>query len=388
MTQYKVLWLDDEHSTPHLQQFVLESEMKGFDLCSFTSSEEGMADLEKNLESYDLVLLDGLFFKEKDQEAGSEKSNALGDALKKLHELRRLKQLPYFIFSGKDRFTRGDNDLLDSYELRCYDKNLREDIDQLFSDMSSAIEQSKITHLKTKYPVVFKAVKADYLGEEHFSRILRLINHLESIDEPTGTEDSLTAIRKVLETMFHRLVNFGMMDPNILNNKGAITKASYFLAHTHQDYEFSSEFVPPIISENISRILNITQDGSHSEGTLKLRVDAHLKAAKKPYLYYSCIYALFDVVLWFVDLVDSQPDASSNQTKWKKHEKSDWIEGVITRINEKGWGTFFSGDEQPTIGIPPNIMMYHGFSESQKVQVRTKPSPDGSKQHIDEIQLR
>ena len=60
--------------------------------------------LENNINSYDGVLLDALFFEKRDQIEGSEDLKGLRNAVDKLNQLKHIKTLPFFILSGQTKF--------------------------------------------------------------------------------------------------------------------------------------------------------------------------------------------------------------------------------------------------------------------------------------------
>ena len=69
---YKVLWIDDQYQDAEMVHFAIDAENEGLLLDGYSSYEEGFEVLEKNLEQYDIILLDGLLFEKKGQEVGTE----------------------------------------------------------------------------------------------------------------------------------------------------------------------------------------------------------------------------------------------------------------------------------------------------------------------------
>ena len=107
-----------------------------------------------------------------------------------------------------------------------------------------------------------------------------------------------------------------------------------------------------MVSENIHRLLNVIQDASHGEGELRLKVDQYLKNAQSDYMYRSCVYLLFDILLWFKHFMQNNGDIDTNKAQWKTILlDSDWIAGTVTRIADNGWGTFQPENAYTTIGL-------------------------------------
>jgi len=296
---YKVLWIDDQYNDSEMIQFAIEAENEGLFLEGYSSFEEGFEVLESKVEHFDVILLDGLFFEKKGQEVGTEDELGIGMAIAKINELKNRKVFPWFVLSGKDKFTKGENSLLKANKAKCFDKTKPSDVVKLFEEMKLAASQQADAQLKFKYADLLEICSDELLGVEQFPRLFVLIKHIENFDKLVNTEDMLNPIRKIIERMFTIMADRDIIPKAIISNKGWINGASLFLANKHSDYAHVSEFVPPLVSENIHRLLNVIQDASHGEGELRLKVDQYLKNAQSDYMYRSCVYLLFDILLWF-----------------------------------------------------------------------------------------
>jgi hypothetical protein len=383
---YKVLWIDDQYKDPEMIQFAIEADNEGLLLEGYPSFEEGFEALERKLEHFDIILLDGLFFEKKGQESGTEDEFGIGMAIAKINELKSKKVFPWFVLSGKDKFTKGENSLLKANKAKCFDKTNPPDVVKLFQEMKSAASQQPDAHLKHKYADLIETCSDHLLGSDHFTRLFALIKHVENLEKLTNTEDMLNPIRKIIERMFTRMAENEIIPKGIISNKGWINGSSLFLANKHAEYEHLSEITPTLVSENFHRLLNIIQDASHSGGELRLKVDQYLKSAQSDYLYRSCVYLLFDLLLWFKDFMLNNPDKVTNTARWKnKASNGDWTSGTITKIAENGWGTFQPDINSPTISIPPKIVQEYGLTENEEIKVITEPSPDRTKTFIKKI---
>lgn len=381
-----VLWIDDQYMDKEMIQFAIEAENEGVSLRGYSSFEEGFDELEKNLEQYDVVLLDGLFFEKKGQEIGTEDESGIGMAIAKINELKSKKVFPWFVLSGKDSFTKGENSILKANKALCFDKTNPTDVVSLFGEIKKAASNQFDFQLKHQYRDLLEVCSENQLGIKHFSRILFLIKHVENVERMSNSEDMLNSLRKIVEALFWRLGEIGIIPIEIIKNMGWITKSSLFLSNRHSDYEHIQCFIHPLIAENIHRLLNVIQDGSHGEGDLKLKVDDYLKSSNTDFLYKSCTYLLFDILVWFKILIDKNHGLESNKALWKrKNTEGEWVFGVITKISENGYGTFTPDDSLMTLSILPKLVNDNNLSEGLRVNARTQPSPDGSKTHIKEI---
>lgn len=365
--------------------FALEAEAEGLILDGYPSFEEGFEALQKNLEHYDVILLDGLFYEKKGQELGTEDEKGIGKAIAKINELKSKKVFPWFVLSGKDKFTKGENALLLANEAKCFDKTNPADVVKLFEEMKKAARDQPDSQLKHKYNDLLEICSENLLGSQQFSRLLVLIKHVEKVDKLKNTEDMLNPIRKIMEHLFIRLAEKGIIPQAIVDNNGWINGSSLFLANKHSNYEHLSEIIPPLVSENIHRLLNITQDASHGDGKLKLKVDQYLRTTHTDFLYRSCVYLLFDLLIWFKDFMENNTVIEANKARWKnKFDSTDWIKGTVIRI-ANGWGTFQPDNAHSTISILPNMVAEHQLNETESIKVITELSSNGNKTHIIEI---
>ena len=167
---YKVLWIDDQYKDAEMIQFAIEADNQGLILEGYPSFEEGFDALEKKLEHFDVILSDGLFFEKKGQEVGTEDESGIGMEIAKINELKSRKVFPWFVLSGKDKFTKGENSLLKANTAKCFDKTNPTEVVNLFEGMKSAASQQPDAQLKHKYADLLETCSGKLHGAEHFSR--------------------------------------------------------------------------------------------------------------------------------------------------------------------------------------------------------------------------
>jgi hypothetical protein len=362
MRLYKVVWFDDEHE--EMEDFKALAPCENIELIAFKSA-EGLGYLENNLEQIDAVILDAMFFMKELQEKGTEDLRGFKAVQKRIEQLKTNKYFPTFIFSGQTRFDKDTtfNELYGKH----YRKTSPGDIDKLFEDIRNSIEHAAAHSLKEKYDKLLQVCDDRYIGLSQYERLFAAIKKIDSSDLIRNTEDMFLGMRKIIESMFIKLSELGIIPKELMQSQGWITGASLFLSGKHSNYDYEGELVHPVFAENIYRILNILQDGSHGAGNLKLRVDEYVKASSNDYLYRSTAYLLFDILSWFKEFVDGYKDIEGDQAfvkvedepkpELKQNELEGYICGKVISVNTEKRFAFFKSDALGEhIFIPPYIV--------------------------------
>lgn len=213
---YKVLWIDDQYKDAEMIQFAIEADNEGLLLEGYPSFEEGFEALERKLEHFDVILLDGLFFEKKGQETGTEDESGIGMAIAKINELKSRKVFPWFVLSGKDKFTKGENSLLKANKAKCFDKTNPSDVVRLFAEMKFAASQQVDAQIRHEYQEVFYIFTSGYLPAEVEIQVLDLIK----TDLPltrVAIKSMLTNIRSIHESCFLKLESIGVISDSTAN---------------------------------------------------------------------------------------------------------------------------------------------------------------------------
>lgn len=379
-TTINVLWIDDEHNHDEFIPFIIQAENKGIFLEGFASYEDGFKSLQSNIDYYDVILLDALFFETNTSE--TVKSTGLGAALVKISELKSRKHFPHFILSGQLSFTKESNHLLEAHKLSCYDKKNPDDVKELLHDIIIEAQRQPITQIKQKYHDVLSICTKEYIGLSHFDRVLQLAKEIEDMAIIKLEQDSLNPIRKTIEGIFEKFNKIGLLPDEVHQGFGNINKSSLFLSGKHEDYSSNAPLIAPSAAEGLYRLLILSQDASHSSGN-NLRADEYLSKSPNKYLYVSTIFLLFDLLSYFKLYFDTHQDKIANQSLWKlkttsktsnsiENKSADWVFGSISKVAENGYGTFLAHDESFNTGIPPYLMEKHSLTKGNTLQVKVK----------------
>ncbi|MFV1449146.1 hypothetical protein VBZ51_08360 [Maribacter sp. HS] len=342
MKNYRVIWFDDEHETR--KKIREKAHLNDITLVGFSNAKEGIEELRKNIMMYDAALLDGIFYSTPDEKGTPTEDDAMGEVARALLRFESQKFLPWFILSGQSSFTKEKNRHAESFKNgQVFDKfGDDEHYSLLWDSIKAEADRQLDTKIRHKYSNIFDLCTDNYLGQKHDFRLLRVLTDLEQPELIVNSEDLLTPMRKIIEAVFTKFNEIGIIPDDIVNNPGWINGSSLFLNNKHNEYTHNEDFVPPVIAESIFRLLRITQDASHNEGS-SLGVDSYVTSSTNNYLYQSSIYLLLDILDWSKNFMDQNSNKELNILKWKQHLKNEStpiFEGIIAQDDS---GNFFCG---------------------------------------------
>lgn len=397
MSRYKVLWFDDEWE--ELEEISEEALDFDIELIGVSNAEKGL-EMLNNLENFDAVLLDGRFYKDANQIKNDESDKAFGMVAKELDKrVGSNNFIPWFILSGQPSFVKEDNKLVELFEDnskawggdKVHDKN-DDDNTSLWKDMVKAIETTDSYIIKKKYSAVFQVITNGTIAKEHNSRLISVIQNIHNPDQINNAIDLFNPLRKIIEGVKDK-----MIDLNIIPSDLPFNKLSYFVAGEHNQYSFKKEIAPPVIKHLFKNVIPILQEASHGKKEMLLSLEEFHHSTNRSYLYSSTAYQVMEILIWFNEYVAENSDKEENRKIWsipEVTEESDeeseinesWIEGEIIKV-ENNYGTFQPYNELKTLTIIPQVMSKFGIRQGSKLNVTTKPSPDGTKIFIDKIEI-
>ena len=376
----KVLWLEDE--IDKIEAFLDRLYMVGITVTHSSTANNFIVELNNILDVYDAVILDVMGVVNDLNENPT--SMAFSKAYDTVLSLKHKKNIPFFVLSAQ--LTKNENQGLKQYigDAHIYIKS--KDEERLIEDIKRAVVEQPDFILRYKYADVLSVFNENQIGIKNYDRIFNLIKWVESSQNIEGSEDQLTSIRKIIEAIFHALSKQGLVPSDIIDTQGWLNGTSHFISNRHNDYKQVNNYIHPTAALSLHRLLWIGQDGAHSEGDLKLRVDEYIQENESGYLFKSCIFLLFDILIWYKNLCQRFPDIEKNKTMWLKSKADDWIIGTIIKIQNNGYGTFKPDSNTNTIGILPKIMIDNSFKENDKIKVTTKKDITGTRTYIELIE--
>ncbi|MDG1276919.1 MAG: hypothetical protein P8O16_06520 [Algoriphagus sp.] len=382
MAKYKVLWFDDEwEELEEISENALDLDIE---LIGVSNASDGLSILQNDLMNYQGVILDGKFYMDSTKTGDEINDDAFGEVARFLHDIHtRGGVLPWFILSGQPTFVHEVNTSVKLLGISSYgngkvfDKNKDED-KELFELLVQAIDAAPMLKAVMKHRLVFEACEESYLGNQK-ERLFEMIKNLE-LNGQKNSEDLFTPLRKILEKMIDRLVEFGVIADDL-----SLNDLKFFSKGKHKDYEFQGEIFPPLIAHLFNSVIDVIQDACHLKEDLRFKVDEFIKGSRTSYLYQSTTLTILDLIIWFKSYVDDLPSPEECKKKWSKisievNEKLGWIHGEINSVKD-AWGSFISEDGTIRKSVPPYKMK--GFQQGEIVRITLK---EDNQDHIKDIE--
>lgn len=331
---YKILWIDDEYEM--LTATRARAKRSGIELIPFKSLNKGMEALEKNIDSFDGVLLDAKFFEDEDDVKGSEDTLNVHRAKDRLLQLK--KKFEIFILTGQAEAF--DDNTFNKVFANVYKKGSDHDTERLFADIKKAANKQEDTQIRHEYKDVFEAIKGIENLEKHQSELLQVLKDIE-------TKQEFNKIRCILESLFSELSKLSIIPSDFLKEWGWINGTSLFLSRKHNQYVFHEEIISSIVSDELYRVLRNVQAGSHSEGNVA-KVKEYSKESN--YFYKSIVYSFLEILCYFGSYIKQRQDSEANAKKWRKKET--FVDKITGEIKVDSNGLFYINDiyqiEPPT----------------------------------------
>lgn len=357
---YNILWIDDEHNDEALLPFILQAEQQGIILEGYGSFKEGFSALETNINHYDVILLDALFFEDENSETPN--PAGLGSAIKKINELIPKKAFPYFVLSGQTHFTDVTNPILEAFQLRCYNKKNADDVKELLLNIKAEADTQLELQIKHENQTLFEVLK-QYPNSAR-DTFISIFKGLKGFNNQFDDQLYFTQLRIILETMFRMANAYGLLHDKCVqvgDSKVNLTESCMFLSGcdtNHLKVSCSVTHFPKIIANNVKNIIHITGAASHTttvDITQNIHIQAYRQNINTPYLLYSLALQLMDVLIWFDGYSKANSDIAKNKSYWQDIETDQFGNkfetNVITNLAGSGWGTVLIDNGTKKIGV-------------------------------------
>jgi hypothetical protein len=357
------------------------AKMVGIDLVGVKYHSEGI-DILKNDSSfeYQAVILDAFGFKKSDVEEGKETNAGLYFSLKALNEIMSSRLIPWFVYTGHPK-NLSDEDFLEKIsvyqedikfgrpELCYYTKTLHEK--ELLQDIKIEIDNLETSQIQLQHKHVFQIAKRLNVPNDDINNLVGIFKSIQTNGHDLEPSLYFTQLRKYIEYVFRDAVKYNILHEKCINNKGQVnlTESSLFLSGEstkHLNVKSNKSHYSKIMSENIKNLIFITGAASHTsdvDPTENMDYQNYRETVNTPYLLYQLTFVVCDLFVWYDNYLKSNGDIAVNKSHWIAFEEkqisssdNDWLEGIVIRIADNGWGTFKPDNGSIPIGIHPGAI--------------------------------
>lgn len=385
---YNILWIDDEHNDEALFPFILQAEQQNLILDGYGSFKEGFNVLQANINFYDVILLDALFFEDENSETPN--PAGLGSAIKKIHELIPKKAFPHFVLSGQTHFTDVTNPILEAFQLRCYNKKNPDEVKELLQNIKAEADAQVDLQIKHENQLLFEVLK-EYpdSARDTFMSIFKGIKGIGN-----GFTDDLyfTPLRKILEALFRRANAVGILHDKCVQTgreQVNLTESCLFLSGhdtRHLKVNCSRSHFPKIIANNVMNIIHTTGAASHTsivDVTQNIHIQAYRNVVKTPYLVYSLAFQLMDVLIWFEGYAKVHNNIATNKSYWQDIEYdgdgNKFEIAEVAKVATNGWASVLVNNGIKSISIYKGDVTTHNLKIGDKIKFTVKESSKAQK---------
>ena len=380
---YNILWIDDEHDDEALLPFILQAEQQNIILEGYGSFKEGFSALESNINYYDVILLDALFFEDETSETPN--PAGLGSAIKKINELIAKKAFPYFVLSGQTHFTDVTNPILEAFQLRCYNKKNPDDVKELLQNIKIEADTQIDLQIKHENQELFEILKS--YPDSARDTFISIFKGLKGFDNQFDDQLYFTQLRIILETMFRMANAYGLLHDKCVQINGSqvnLTESYLFLSGldtNHLKINCAVTHFPKIIANNVKNLIQTTGAASHTttvDVTKNLHVQAYRNDVNTPYLLYSLALQLMDVLIWFDRYCKANSDIAKNKSYWQDIEENQYGNkfeiAEIIKVSANRWASVLVNNRIKSISIFKGDVATHNLKVGDRIKFTIKES--------------
>ncbi len=290
----QVLWIDDEcknslgEYTEEGRSFVESAYDNNIQINGVTSYDEGLMEIRNNPHNYIAVILD---IRNQSVSEGNPADGfmATKDAIRDFHRDWHQQEPYIYVLSGEKQYQSQDTLIRkEEHQTKAvYEKHKKEDCDQLFNDIRKVEYVSSLYKCQCEYNDILEAIN-QLCGKDEYTRVLHLIVEILSEGHDKNA-DLINSMRKVLESLRDVLKNNNFEYFQNGSKDDSLNQLSIFIGN-------QKDTIPIYIRRAFHTVVNITQEGSHMLG--KDSVDDAISSGQAPYLLRSCLFELFNIILW------------------------------------------------------------------------------------------
>ena len=251
----------------------------------------------------------------------------------------------------KDKFSDGELDFFEK-KGRYFEKGK---FSQMIKKIKEDVEHvnSSEFRIHNKYAKEFEAAK---LIDDATENLQRGLLYIYEEDKWNNVQEYFNPARKIVERIFAKLKEQKILPP--ISSLNTMSKLLSKGKYEDSDclFEFKTELMHPALAHSLQFLLDVTQDGSHDNGDLKLGVDSYIRQIKNSNLYRSILFIAMDLLLWYKDI-----------SKIEIHEEEIWTGSLkfeyVGKLCLSPDGRYWYSGEYELMGDP-------SFKDGAKVGIK------------------
>ena len=309
-----VLWVDDNafdengNPTSLFNTVTDRGDDAGIFVQAYQNYDEALDALKSEPHKWNAIILDIC-----DERAGhGETEDEFSEIYSEIEkfQVRNNQPEPYiFVYSGSDRFSTKEQQSIirkRDYAKRVYVKGSVPELKEMFADIKKIVEVSPYHKIQQKYHDIFSSVES--WEKENIEILWKII---VSVENGKSDPSLLNDMRKLLEGEILRPFEDLDVFPFLPRD---------FTLNNESTYISMNKKIPVFIQRAFHSLSAITNDGSHGKKTTTTSAD--ILSGKAPYLLHSCMFELFNVIIWQNNLFSGKTDDEIKRLlenpDWKK----------------------------------------------------------------------
>lgn len=309
---YNVIWADDEIDSI-ISDMATKRCLKSnnIEVIPVHNASELREMMKTCYDRIDAVITDANMSRHGDTPKHDRDLSGFEDVKSCIEKYNSKRDIPFYLYSGRGVFLaeRYENEGLEYFSSnnRIFSKG---ELDKLLGQLKKDIEHinSLSYRIRKKYHKELEAASI-IDGNEDFIFDALMCDYSE---DWTNTQDYFNPARKVVERIFDACKRMAII-PQLTE----LNSFSKFLLKKDSVFTIKEglEIMPRPLAHSLEYFLNITQDGSHGAGDLKLGVDEYVRTSKNINLFRTILYIAMDICLWYQKA--SECSCDENQSKWQ-----------------------------------------------------------------------
>ena len=307
---YNIVWADDEIDDLLDKDTIDELESKGFKIVGLAHDGEELESFLSKPEMVDAVIVDANF-NESDVKIGSERDTSGLDYARGLYLHTLKKSIPFFLFTNRSdellrEIYKNNPKFLEDFprHKRWFNKSGQGEYRDLFEAIRTQVEEINSPYfvIRNKYRKEFEAAKLIPNAENLLFKGIQSEETNVLSDEAVA--DSFTPVRMICERIIDQCQEHGFI-PYI----SSLNSVCDFLCQKEvEGFKLTTPIMHKTLLRSLEFFLSVTQDGSHDKSSLPLEVVDYVRRRNNNNLYRAVLYIAMDLLLWYKDLIDNNPE--------------------------------------------------------------------------------